>query len=82
MTQASMTATGFGGEEIIRDYIAKFSNWGRWGDDDELGALNHVGPEQVTAAARLVRQGKVISMSLPWTSTGPRPVASGPTRST
>ncbi|MGH2684720.1 MAG: cyclase family protein [Actinomycetota bacterium] len=72
MTQTSMTATGFGGEEIIRDYIAKYSNWGRWGADDELGALNHVGPDQITAAAGLVRQGKVISMTLPYDLSGPQ----------
>jgi kynurenine formamidase len=71
-TQASMTASGFGGEDIIRDYIAKYSNWGRWGEGDELGALNHVGPEQVTAAAGLVRQGKVISMTLPYDLFGPQ----------
>lgn len=72
MTQASTTATGFGGEEIVRDYIAKYSNWGRWGEDDELGALNFAGPEQITAAAGLVRQGKVISMTLPYDLLGPQ----------
>ncbi len=38
-TRASMTASGFGGEDNIRDYIATYSNWGRWGEDDQLGAL-------------------------------------------
>ena len=71
-TQPSMTATGFGGEDIVRDYIAKYSNWGRWGDDDQLGALNYVGPERVKAAAGLVKQGKVVSMSLPYDLFGPQ----------
>ena len=62
----------FEGDDVIRDYIERFSNWGRWGDDDQLGALNHVGPEQITAAARLVRQGKVISMGLPLDLNGPQ----------
>ena len=62
----------FEGDDVIRDYIARFSNWGRWGDDDQLGALNHVGPEQITAAARLVRQGKVVSMGLPLDLNGPQ----------
>ena len=26
-------------------------NWGRWGDDDELGTLNYVTPDTVRAAA-------------------------------
>jgi kynurenine formamidase len=73
MSQTSMGArVGFQGEEVVRDYIAKYSNWGRWGDDDQLGALNLVGPEQVAAAARLVRQGKVISMTLPYDLRGPQ----------
>ena len=62
----------FRGDDVIRDYIGKFSNWGRWGEQDELGALNHVGPEQIRAAAALVRQGKVVSMGLPLDLTGPQ----------
>ena len=39
------------------------NNWGKWGPDDEIGALNYNGPAQVIAAARLVKQGKVIPVS-------------------
>jgi kynurenine formamidase len=47
-------------------------SWGRWGVDDELGALNRLTAERVAAAARLVRSGVVVSLSLPVnTSTGP-----------
>ena len=38
------------------------TNWGKWGDDDEVGALNYLGPEQVLAAVRLVRSGKVFTL--------------------
>jgi kynurenine formamidase len=62
----------FGGEDVVRGYISKYSNWGRWGSDDQLGALNFVGPEQIVAAAGLVRQGRVISMSLPYDLQGPQ----------
>jgi kynurenine formamidase len=62
----------FRGDDVIADYIQRYSNWGRWGEDDELGALNHVGPEQVKAAAQLVRTGKVVSMSLPYDLNGPQ----------
>ena len=41
------------------------SNWGRWGPDDQLGTLNLITPERVVAAARLVRSGRHVSMSLP-----------------
>jgi kynurenine formamidase len=44
---------------------ATLSNWGRWGADDERGALNHIGPAQLVRAAQLVRTGKTISLALP-----------------
>lgn len=72
MTSSPTADVPFDGDGIIRDYIDKYSNWGRWGEDDELGAVNHVGPEEVVAAARLVRSGKVISMALPYDLNGPQ----------
>jgi kynurenine formamidase len=41
------------------------SNWGRWGADDERGALHHLTPERVVAATRLVRDGVSVTMSRP-----------------
>jgi len=38
------------------------TNWGKWGDDDEVGALNYLGPEQVLAAVRLVTSGKTFTL--------------------
>ncbi|MGA2210220.1 MAG: cyclase family protein [Acidimicrobiales bacterium] len=40
-------------------------NWGRWGAEDERGALNLVTPEVVLDAARGLRTGKVYSLALP-----------------
>lgn len=40
-------------------------NWGRWGADDEAGALNLIGAGEVTRAARLVDQGRVIPLGQP-----------------
>jgi hypothetical protein len=80
MTRSPDVAVPFEGDDVIDDYIAKYSNWGRWGADDELGTLNHVGPEQVVAAAQLVRQGKVIPSrcaSLRWYKWACRSVRSG-----
>ena len=34
---------------------AELSNWGRWGPDDEMGALNLITPEKRREAAALVR---------------------------
>ena len=40
-------------------------NWGRWGSQDERGTLNLLAPDVVMAAAGCVRQGRVLSLSLP-----------------
>jgi len=41
------------------------SNWGRWGEDDGRGALHHLTPEHVVAAAGLVRNGLSVTLSRP-----------------
>ena len=58
------------GTDVLEDYILRFSNWGRWGDEDEIGTLNFVGPEQVKSGAALVRRGEVIPLSLPYDQNG------------
>jgi kynurenine formamidase len=40
------------------------SNWGRWGEADELGTLNFIGAEQRVVAAGLVKEGLSVSMAL------------------
>ena len=39
------------------------SAWGRWGPDDERGALNHLTPDRVLGAAALVREGISVTLS-------------------
>jgi kynurenine formamidase len=41
------------------------NNWGRWGDDDQLGCANLITPESVRAGAAAVRTGKRFSLGLP-----------------
>jgi kynurenine formamidase len=41
----------------------ELSNWGRWGDDDELGAANFITPEKRKQAAKLVREGVSVSLA-------------------
>jgi kynurenine formamidase len=55
MTETTVPAVG----EVLKDAP---SNWGKWGPDDEVGALNYLGPEQVLAAAQLIRSGKVFTL--------------------
>jgi kynurenine formamidase len=56
----------------LREAAEKFKNWGRWGPQDEIGTLNHTQPEDIVAAARLVRKGKVISLALNFDQNGPQ----------
>ncbi len=56
----------------LREAAEKYKNWGKWGPHDEIGTLNYTAPEDIVAAARLVRQGKVISLALNFDHTGPQ----------
>ncbi len=40
-------------------------NWGRWGTDDQRGALNLLTPETVLAALRAPTRGKVYALGIP-----------------
>lgn len=58
--------------DTVRELAARCSNWGRWGPDDQLGTLNHLRPDDVVAAARLVRDGRAISLAIPVDDAGPQ----------
>jgi kynurenine formamidase len=47
----------------IDSYIRDHRNWGRWGQDDQVGALNLVTPAKRVAATRLVKSGRSVSLS-------------------
>lgn len=49
--------------EEVESYIRDRRNWGRWGDDDQVGAINLITPEKRLAAAGLVRSGRSVSLS-------------------
>ncbi|MGE3511970.1 MAG: cyclase family protein [Vicinamibacterales bacterium] len=46
-------------------WMTELSNWGRWGMDDERGALNLITDATRRAAAALVRTGTAVSLSRP-----------------
>ena len=50
-------------EEEVLGYFKSLSNWGRWGPDDMLGALNLITPDKVKRAIALVQEGERISLS-------------------
>jgi kynurenine formamidase len=47
----------------LDSWYESLSNWGRWGDADERGALNHLTPARRAAAASLVRDGISVSLA-------------------
>ena len=48
-------------EAEVLGYFQSLSNWGRWGDDDQLGTLNFLSPEKTRQATSLVQEGTTIS---------------------
>lgn len=59
--------------EEYEGYKERLSNWGRWGDTDQLGTLNHITPDARRNAASLVRAGRSVSMAYTLaTRPGPR----------
>ena len=50
-------------EEEVLSYFKKFSNWGRWGAEDQLGAPNLITPAVTKRGIDLVEDGLRITMS-------------------
>ncbi len=65
------TVVGVGAQEALplisaaeyERWQADLSNWGRWGPDDELGALNLITPAKRLEAAALVQEGITVSLA-------------------
>lgn len=49
----------------LPELAAKVSNWGRWGDDDELGCGNLLTPEAARRGVESVRSGRRVSLAAP-----------------
>jgi kynurenine formamidase len=47
------------------DVAKRVSNWGRWGDDDQLGTLNLIDQAARLRGVASVRQGRAFSLGLP-----------------
>lgn len=60
------------GKAAIYEAAEKLKNWGRWGKDDRIGTLNHITPEMVAEASRLVQKGQIFAMGIPLDNRGPQ----------
>ena len=47
-------------EQEVLEYFKSLSNWGRWGDDDQLGTPNLITPEKTKKAIATVQELSLI----------------------
>jgi len=68
----------------VKELAAKVRNWGRWGEDDEIGTLNLITDDVVQSAAKEVKTGKRLALGIPMDENGPQtgaiPGRDNPTR--
>ena len=57
----TMTSEPWMTNEELSEMFESVKSWGRWGPDDEAGALNLITPEKRAAAAALVTAGEPVS---------------------
>ena len=50
-------------KDEIQQVLTEGRNWGRWGDDDGVGAINLITPAKRLQATALVQTGRTVSMS-------------------
>ena len=62
-------------DEVLA-YLKEDRNWGRWGNDDQVGAVNMVTPEKRLAATRVVKSGRAVCLSREFPK---NPAANNPT---
>lgn len=57
-----MATTPIDFRELLKDSP---KNWGRWGPNDEIGALNFLTDKEVLRGVQAVKQGKVFTLGVP-----------------
>ena len=60
----------------VHGWLTERNNWGRWGDDDQRGAVNLIDAAKRLEALAMARTGRVVSISRPY------PKEPGPTNPT
>ena len=58
-----MTTRQIPTEEQVIEWMDSLSNWGRWGDDDQLGTVNLITDAKRAQAAALVKEGISVTCS-------------------
>ncbi len=58
--------------EDFLELARKVNNWGRWGDDDEVGTLNLITADVVRRGAACITRGEAFPLAIPLSLDGPQ----------
>lgn len=58
--------------EWFVELAASLRQWGRWGDDDQLGTLNLIDADAVRRGTAAVHDGRRLSLAMPFDQNGPQ----------
>lgn len=75
MTRTNDAEARYGATEVPVEWqqmAQRVRNWGRWGDEDEIGTLNFITPAKLVEAASMVRSGKLFPLGMNFDSEGPQ----------
>lgn len=61
----------------VKALAERCRNWSRWGDEDELGTLNHVTPQRLARAAEEIKTGRVFPLAIEFGASGPQITGQG-----
>lgn len=56
----------------VAELAARVRNWGRWGDDDQIGTLNLIDDEARRRGTASVVDGRAFSLAMPLSADGPQ----------
>ncbi|MGZ0220773.1 MAG: cyclase family protein [Acidimicrobiales bacterium] len=56
----------------IAELATRVNNWGRWGDDDQLGTLNLIDDAARLRGVGAATDGRAFSLAVPWSDKGPQ----------
>src|ERR1044072_4853754 len=68
---ADSHATAAPSVELLDEWIAKYSNWGRW-ENDHIGTANYITGDHIRRAASLIETGHVVSLAMNLDQNGPQ----------
>lgn len=72
MTARDLSPRRYYSKEDVHELALAVRTWGKWGPDDDMGAMNYVTDGKVANAAGLIKRGKRFSLAIPMDRSGPQ----------